>query len=217
MNVQGYHESRFQHSTQRDVVWKTLIQAVFQKMSPTGGTVLELGAGYCEFINNITAAKKIAVDLWPQFPSYANKDVQAVVGEVSNLDFVTNTSVDTVFASNLFEHLDQDEFAACLSEIKRKLTANGRLIIMQPNYRYASTEYFDDYTHKAIWSHVSIRDFLDAHGFDVTDLQPRFLPLSMKSRLPSWPILIKTYLKSPFKFMGKQMLVVAQVKKSGAL
>ena len=39
---------------------------------------------------------------------------------------------------------------------------------------------------------------------------PRFLPLTVKSRLPVWPPLIGLYLNSPFKPMGKQMFVRAR-------
>ena len=44
----------------------------------------------------------------------------------------------------------------------------------------------------------------------VLDVQPRFLPLTVKSRLPVWPPLIGAYLKSPVKPLGKQMLVRAR-------
>lgn len=210
MKVEGYHETRFQYDARRAAVWKTLIEEVFQKMVPAGGTVLELGAGFCDFINQITAAKKIAIDLWPQLQNYAGSDVQAMVGSVTNLDFVKDGSIDLVFASNLFEHLEKDEISECLKVVKRKLLPSGRIVILQPNFRYAYKEYFDDYTHKTIWSDISIADFLKVNGFEVIDVQPRFLPLTMKTRLPQWPFLIKLYLMAPFKPMGKQMLITAQ-------
>jgi len=55
-----------------------------------------------------------------------------------------------------------------------------------------------------------LADLLAAHGWEVTEVQPRFLPLTVKSRLPVWPLLIAAYLRSPIKPMGKQMLVVAR-------
>ena len=82
--------------------------------------------------------------------------------------------------------------------------------MLQPNYRYAYREYFDDYTHVAIYSHVSLADLLAAHGWEVVDVRPRFLPLSVKSRLPTWSLLVWAYLRSPFKPLGKQMLIVAR-------
>jgi len=54
-------------------------------------------------------------------------------------------------------------------------------------------------------------DFLNANGFDVIEIWPRFLPLTVKSRLPASPGLIKAYLASPIKPLAKQMLVRATV------
>ena len=50
---------------------------------------------------------------------------------------------------------------------RRKLSPNGSLTILQPNYRYAYREYFDDFTHVSIYSHVSLCDFLMANGFEI--------------------------------------------------
>jgi hypothetical protein len=55
------------------------------------------------------------------------------------------------------------------------------LSVIQPNFRYAYREYFDDYTHVAIFTHVSLCDVFRASGFDIVDVKPRFLPLSIKS------------------------------------
>ena len=44
-------------------------------------------------------------------------------------------------------------------------------------------------------------------------MRPRFLPLTVKSRLPAWAPLIGLYLDSPFKPLGKQMLVRARPKR----
>ena len=40
--------------------------------------------------------------------------------------------------------------------------------------------------------------------------KPRFLPLTLKSRLKVSPFLIRMYLMSPLKPLGKQMLVRAR-------
>ena len=98
-----------------------------------------------------------------------------------------------------------------LEILRVKLAANGTLNILQPNYRYAYKEYFDDYTHVSIYSHISITDFLNTNGFDVLEIRPRFLPLTVKSRLPISPWLIKVYLASPIKPLAKQMLIRASV------
>jgi hypothetical protein len=44
----------------------------------------------------------------------------------------------------------------------------------------------------------------------VIEVRPRFLPLTVKSRLPAWPILVWMYLNLPVKPLGKQMLLVAK-------
>jgi SAM-dependent methyltransferase len=171
--------------------------------------VLELGAGYGHFINHIRCQSRIAVDKWPGFVRYVNSDVIAHVGEVTDLSFIADSSVDFVFASNLVEHLTQGEFAMVLEQLQKKLKPGGTLNLLQPNYRFAYREYFDDYTHVAVYSDRSLVDYLESHGLRVIDCRPRFLPLTVKSRLPVWPFLIRLYLRLPYKPMAKQMLVRA--------
>jgi SAM-dependent methyltransferase len=135
--------------------------------------------------------------------------VEPRIGPVTELAGIPDRSVDFAFASNLFEHLTQQEFAASLAEIARALAPGGTLNILQPNYRFAYKEYFDDYTHVSVYSDRSLCDFLEAHAFRVIECRPRFLPLSVKGRLPVKPALIRLYLRSPFKPLGKQMWIRA--------
>jgi hypothetical protein len=58
-------------------------------------------------------------------------------------------------------------------------------------------------------------DFLAAHGFRVIECKPRFLPLTIKSRLPVFPWLIRLYLALPARPLAKQMLIRA-VAEDGA-
>ena len=53
-------------------------------------------------------------------------------------------------------------------------------------------------------------DFLTASGYDVFEVIPRFMPLSIKGRLPVSPWLIRAWLASPVKPLGKQMLIRAR-------
>ena len=117
---------------------------------------------YGDFINNVEVRRRIALDIWPDFAKHLEPDVEAVVAPVTDLTAIADGSVDYAFASNLFEHIPQSDFAHVLHALRGKLSARGTLTILQPNYRYASREYFDDYTHVAIWSHVSLADFLTA-------------------------------------------------------
>ncbi|MGP1281900.1 MAG: class I SAM-dependent methyltransferase [Parasphingopyxis sp.] len=212
LDPSGYHESRLAADPKRDIVWKALWRYHFSKHIGPEDCVLDLGAGYGEFINNVRAKRRIALDLWDRMPLHVGPDVEPIVGPVSDLSAIEDNSVDYAFSSNLFEHISQDDLAATLAQLKSKLKAGGTLTTLQPNYRYASREYFDDYTHVTVWSHIGLADFLTAHGYEVLEVHPRFLPLTVKSRLPTWPILVGAYLASPVKPMGKQMLLVARPK-----
>lgn len=209
----GYHESRLPPDERRDVLWQVLWQAFFSTRVAKEFCVLDLGSGYGQFINNTVARRRIAVDAWPEFTRHLAPGVEAIVANVTDLSGIDDGAVDYAFASNLFEHLTQVEFASVLKQLHAKLSSKGTLTILQPNYRYAYREYFDDYTHISIYSHLSLADFLTANGFEVIELQPRFLPLTIKSRLPVQPWLIRLYLSLPFKPLGKQMLVVARPKR----
>ncbi len=209
----GYHETRFAEDRRRNVVWEALWRSYFSRHIGPEDCVLDLGAGRCEFINNVSAKRRIAVEMWPDFPALLEPGVEPIVGDIADLDAIESNSVDYAFASNVFEHVTQEHFAKALKALKRVLSEKGRLTILQPNYRFAAREYFDDYTHVSIWSHVSIADFLGANGYEVIDVKAKFLPLTVKSRLPVHPLLIRGYLASPVKPLAKQMLIVAAPKR----
>jgi len=211
--IAGYHDTRLAPDPRRDAVWKALWRYYFRHRIRATDSVLDLGAGYGDFINNVVASRRAAIDLWPGFEAHLDTAVDAIVGPVSDLSRIADGSIDYAFASNLFEHISQDEFAATLAGLRAKLSPDGSLTILQPNYRYAYREYFDDYTHVSIYSHVSLCDFLAANGFETVEVRPRFLPLTVKSRMPTWGPLIGLYLTSPVKPLGKQMLVRARPKR----
>lgn len=206
----GYFESRFTPDPRRETLWRALVRYYFQAKVAPSDTVLELGAGFGHFINNIQAARRAALDQWEGFLKYLKPGIESHVGAVTDLNFVADNSVDFVMASNLFEHVSQEDFASVLKQLRTKLRSGGTLNLLQPNYRFAYREYFDDYTHRTVYSDVSMVDFLRANGYEILDCQPRFLPLTIKSRLPVSPFLLRMYLLSPVKPLGKQMLVQAR-------
>lgn len=208
----GYHSSRLVHDVRRDVVWKALWRYHFRHQIRPQDSVLDLGCGYGEFINNVVARRRIGLDQWEGAAAHLAPGVEPVVAPVTDLGAIAPASIDFAFASNLFEHIPQSEFAQVLAQLRSKLAPGGTLNILQPNYRYAYAEYFDDYTHVSVYSHVSLADFLTANGFEVFEVHPRFLPLTVKSRLPVSPALIGLYLKLPIRPLGKQMLLRARVR-----
>jgi SAM-dependent methyltransferase len=192
------------------VLWNTLSSHVFQPYVPVPGTVVELGAGRCELINAIDADRRIAVDIWPGLSDHVVDSVEAHVQSATDLGFLDSDSVDLVLASNFLEHLEIDDARAVLKEVRRILRVGGRVVLVQPNFRTSHKRYFDDFTHVSIWTDVSLSDFLVAEGFQAERVEPRFLPLTVKSRFPVQPWLIRLYLASPYKPMAGQMLVVAR-------
>jgi SAM-dependent methyltransferase len=207
--TKSYHETRFEFDARRELLWATLCESYFQKYVQPDACVLELGAGYGHFINNICCRRKIALDSWAGMASFLKPGIEGIVSGATDLSAVEDASVDFAFASNLFEHLTHVQLAVTLEQLRNKLKKTGTLNILQPNYRFAYRQYFDDYTHVAIYSDRSLSDFLEAHSFRVLECHPRFLPLTIKSRLPVSPLLIRAYLALPFKPMGGQMLIRA--------
>ena len=209
MTENGYHATRIPEDPRRRVLWRTLVDFTFQKEIPPDGVVLELGAGYGDFINAVKARRRMAVDLWDGMPKHLDTGVEGLISGITRIDGVEDNSVDYVFSSNCFEHVSRQDLVDCLASLRRKMKPGALLSIVQPNYRYCFREYFDDYTHVSIYSDRSLCDLLAANGFKIVRCVPRFLPLTLKQRLPVHPLLIRLYLMSPVKPMAKQMWITA--------
>lgn len=207
-----YFKVRFKKYSGRDKVWG-VVTDYLNRYVPPNSTVLDLGAGYCEFINNIKAKEKHAIDLFNDIDKYAAKDVVVHKQSVTKMDDLGSSHFDVVFASNIFEHLSSDELDNVIHQIRRVLKDYGRLIIMQPNFKYAFKVYFDDYTHKQIFTAMGLSGLLEAHDFVIEKRMDRFLPFTMGSKLPKARLLVWLYLRSPVKPLAGQMLIVAGCRK----
>lgn len=204
----GYFETRLAPNVSRTAVWRHLC-AYLQRWIPADAEVLELGAGWCDFANNIRARRVVAMDLDGAVTTAAAEHVTAVVGNCADLSRFDAGSFDVVFASNLLEHLERPDASRLLAEAARVLRRGGQLLLLQPNFRLNPGRYFDDFTHVAIYTDVSLTDYLTAEGWTVTDVRARFLPLTLKSRGSRLTFLVPWYLRSPVKPLAGQMLVVA--------
>lgn len=215
----AYFKTRFAFDARRDQVWKEVVLWIQRRYIPADARVLDLGAGYCNFINHVVARDRHAVDLFSEFPSYAAPGVRTHVAPVTDLSWFAPDSFDVAFASNLVEHLTRPEFILLLAAVRRVLRRNGLLILMQPNFKYCSSTYFDDYTHIQVFTDASLLDFLEAYGFRVVRSTPRFMPVNMKStlrlRLPFLPQIVRAYLALPVKPFAGQMLMVTENQKRG--
>jgi SAM-dependent methyltransferase len=204
---QRYFASRFTYDPARGRVWAAIC-AYLQRYITPADTVLELGAGYCDFINQIRAGKKLALDVNPEVAKYCAPDVTFFHAGAEAIPIDVG-SVNVILASNLLEHLGARELDDLFAHIDRILTPGGRLILIQPNIYYAYRRYWDDYTHVKAFSHVSLPDFLVSKRFTIVTVEKRFLPLTLKSALPKSSWLTTLYLRLPWRPMAGQMLVVA--------
>jgi ubiquinone/menaquinone biosynthesis C-methylase UbiE len=219
-NLAALYQHRFPVSERASKVkiWKTLCEEFFQTLiGDDDQVVADLACGYGEFINNIRAQNKLAIDLNPDAPKYLGPDVHFCLSRADKIDAIAGESVDVVFTSNFLEHLKtKDECDAVLAEALRILKPGGRFIIMGPNIRYLAAQYWDFYDHYLPLSHLSIEEGLVQAGFEMETVIPRFLPYTTRSFLPQNSFLVTLYLRLPFvwKILGKQFLVVGRKPKS---
>lgn len=206
----GYHDAHLTPDPGRTVVWRAIARYLSSRI-PRDAAVLELGAGYCDWINQVDARRRVAVDLWPELPRYAATGVEAMVMDLTTgLASLSAGGFDAVLASNVLEHFAPDAAAGVVAQVCRLLKPGGRFVIVQPNFRIAWRRYFDDYTHRAVFTDVSLPALLRANGLRVDEVQPRFVPYSMQgSRVPASEWLVTAYLHSPIRPWAGQMLVVA--------
>src|SRR5580704_10111185 len=214
LDVAEIYRERFARTglERRDRVWKILCKSFFDQRVPRNATVLELACGYGEFINNIAAGQKLAVDINPDAARHLEPDVIFFNISATDLAMVGSEITDVVFASNFLEHLaDKKECDEVLAAVRHALKPGGKFIILGPNIRYAYRRYWDYYDHCLPLSDLSLAEGLRVAGFQVTENIPRFLPFSMDNGTPTHDILVRTYLALPiaWKALGKQFLVTA--------
>jgi SAM-dependent methyltransferase len=190
-------------------VWREIARYILQD-APAARVVVELGAGYCDFINHVSAPTRIAFDINPDMVRFAAPGVDLHVGDCRGLPGLVDGTVDLVFASNFLEHFIVEEAEALLRDVHRVLRRGGRLILLQPNYLRSPLHYWDDPTHKTAFHHLNLPDLIMRQGFRVLRILPGLLPFSMKSRLPKIPLLVRLYLRSPIRPLAAQMYAVAE-------
>jgi SAM-dependent methyltransferase len=211
------YAARF-HDAERESkarLWRVICEAFFARYVPgNGACVVDLGAGYCDFVNNIHARRRIAVDLNPDTARFAAPGVEVHQLPLERLsEAVDPETVDLAFASNVFEHLrGPDALLKVLANVRSALRPGGRIVIMQPNVRLVGGAFWDFFDHTLPLSERGMTEALGVAGFRVAECRARFLPYTTKSRLPQWAFLVRLYLRCrPAQFLlGKQMLVVAE-------
>ncbi|GAB6052584.1 hypothetical protein JCM17960_14040 [Magnetospira thiophila] len=193
-------------------VWRVLVDHFFQRWVKPTDAVLDVGAGLCNFINQVKAARRVAMDADPTTGSRCDPGVAFI--HAQSLEACQEAGpFDVVFMSNLLEHLPSGEAVLeYLRETRRLLKPGGRVMILQPNFALVGAAYFDFIDHKTILTDKSLVEALELSGFEVEYLKRRFLPYTSKSSIPRAPWMVRLYLAlPPVQFlMGQQSFVVAR-------
>lgn len=212
-DAKAVYSHRFDVDTQfRNQMWKILCQDHFQKSISEDATVLEIAAGYCEFINNIRAKRKIAIDINEETRHRAGPDVEVILTPSTDLSTIPNEAIDVVFVSNFFEHIGKPDITKTLQECYRVLRSTGSVFILQPNIRFLQNDYWMFYDHITPIDDRALCEILEVLTFRLTVVLPRFLPYTTKNRFLRSLSLLRLYLKMPFLFplFGKQAFIVAR-------
>ena len=213
MQLSQIYRHRFSSEArqEKDAIWRVLCQHFFQRYIPTNATVLDLGAGFCEFLRHIECQERIAVDLNEDVKLFAPQGTKILNSPAHQLSGLAENTIDIVFASNFFEHLpDTDHLMLTLLEAKRVLRSGGKLLILQPNIRFLHGAYWDFVDHHLPLTDRTIVEALTMVEMRVEEVIPRFLPYTTRSFLPQHPILVRLYLMFPivWRILGKQAWIV---------
>lgn len=210
--------------------WDLFFQEFLKGYVPRDGTVLDLAAGSCDFINRASAARRIAVDLNPDLERFADEGVETYACRSDDLAPIGSETVDLVFTSNFFEHLSSpEELMETLTECHRILRTGGTILVLMPNLRAVGAKYYDYLDHKLPVTDRSLVEALGLVGFRPTLVIPRLLPYGVNpagriqtdshpttlGRFMASPavhkMMLKTYfrVKPAWRVFGGQMLVAA--------
>ncbi|WP_019304193.1 class I SAM-dependent methyltransferase [Xanthomonas oryzae] len=212
LDVLYQHRFPKEELANKNRIWQVLCTQYFSRFVKPNETVVDIGAGYCEFINNIPAAHKIAVDLNPDVRRFAADGIRVINESCIAVSSIPSASVDAVFMSNSLEHLPtKDLVLQTLRESTRMLKPCRRVIILQPNIRFLYDDYWDYFDHHTALSDRSLVEGVLMAGLEPQVVITKFLPYTTKSRLPQAAWLVALYLRIPLAWhiLGKQALVVA--------
>ncbi|KLO32782.1 glycosyltransferase [Mycobacterium haemophilum] len=213
-DLQRLYRNRFGHDQEsRSAIWGVLVHHFFQAWVRRSDTVVDLGCGYGEFLNQVGAARRIGVDLNPDSAGMLEPGVEFHEGPADDLHFLEDGSVDVVFTSNLLEHLQSKaDVERMIAEAWRVLKPGGHFIAMGPNIRFLPGDYWDFWDHTVPISDRSLIELLAAQQFTVVDAYDRFLPYTSHSSLPQAPILVRLYLRlrAVWPIFGRQFVIRAR-------
>ena len=139
---------------------------------PEGLTILDAGAGECQFKKNCSHLKYIAQD-FAQYSGNGQIGLQTGRWDNSKLDIVSDItsiplpdkSVDAIMCTEVLEHIP-DPLAA-IKEFSRLVKPNGYLIITAP---FASLTHFAPYHFTSGLNRFFYEKHLPENGFEISEI-----------------------------------------------
>jgi dolichol-phosphate mannosyltransferase len=213
-SLQSLYGKRFNEEgrLRKQKVWEVVVREVFQRWVAPDAAVLDIGCGFGEFLNHVRCGRRVGVDMNPESSALLHPDVEFHRRPVDDLGFLAADQFDVVFVSNFLEHIEnKPSVERLLRGILRVLKPSGQCIIMGPNIRFLPGLYWDYWDHHVAITDRSLTEVLELVGYRVEQCWPRFLPYTLRSALPSWPILVWLYVKMPWVWpiFGRQFLARA--------
>ena len=197
-NFKALYQYRFRGVDQKKkvAVWSEISSFIFE-IAGRPNCILDPAAGMGEFIITIPSKEKWIVDLEDYCGWGDSKIIKFVKGNIFDAPLPLS-HFDCIFVSNFLEHLNNvHEIQNFLKKMLQSLKPNGSFIIMGPNFKHCTKEYFDYADHIIPLTDKSIVEHLISAGYEVTNIHPKFLPYSFNSILPASRTLTRIYLKIP--------------------
>jgi ubiquinone/menaquinone biosynthesis C-methylase UbiE len=149
------------------------VKAVTDLLDPEpSDQVLEVGCGGGTLLSHLIARgprNVVGVDWLRTSVDLArrrNSRARLLQGDACALPF-RDGRFDKVVAQHLVEHFEDTK--RVLTEWRRVLRPKGVLVIVTPNIHFPHQEWFDDPTHRHIFSEADLRDQLSGTGFSVNE------------------------------------------------
>lgn len=202
----------------KKILWSEVIRFLKPYLGIQADRVLEIGSGHGEFINQVKAKEKYAVDLIRPAENVLSPEVifREINLSENNLDF--DVKFDFIFSSNTLEHIDLTSVHSVIEQMEMLLEDHGSLVLIGPNFKTVYKHYYDDPTHITALSHTTLILICKKYGLTPRKVIPKFLPYTMQSSLGGpqflerFPILarilLRLYLKSPVRPYSGQFALV---------
>ena len=203
-SMTGYHAGHLTADPSRVVVWQVIADHL-SSWIPPGGRVLEIGAGYCRLDQRRAGGpagcgRRVARGAAHSRPRASSRECSMRRRICVARRPVRSTWCSPRMSSSTSRRTRRRRWVLTFTLLR----PGGRFIVIQPNFRYAFRRYFDDYTHRSVFTHVSLPALLRSRGFAHRAGRRRAsCPTrcrTLVSRFAAW--LVRAYLRSPIKPMA---------------